>query len=115
MSVEHELKNYLLDDYKDTIEYCNRMWKGGLSEFPPAIVTCAITGGNAGKEINPNLPETIEEQIESTYEAYRAGAVMVHIHAREKDNLAKMSFNPELYKEINAKIRGKCPEIIINN
>jgi len=115
MSGKQELKNYLLDDYKDTIEYCNRMWKGGLSEFPPAIVTCAITGGNAGKEINPNLPETVEEQVESTYEAYKAGAVMVHIHAREKDNPAKMSFNPELYKEINKKVREKCPDIIVNN
>ena len=110
-----ELKNYLLDDYRETIEYCRRIWKGGMSEFPPAMVTCAITGGNHGKESNPNLPETVEEQVESTYEAYKAGAVMVHIHAREPDDLSKMSFDPELYKEINIKIREKCPDLVINN
>ena len=109
------LKDYLLDDYKSTTDYCPKVWRGGLSAFPPAIVGCAITGGNNGKESNPNLPETIQEQVESTYEAYRAGAVMVHIHCREKEEPSKMSFNPEYYREVNAKIREKCPDLIINN
>lgn len=110
-----ELKNYLLDDYRNAVDYSNMVWRGGLSGFPPAMVTCAITGGNNGKESNPNLPETIAEQVESTYEAYKAGAVMVHIHTREPDNLARMSHNPEYYREVNAKIREKCPDLIINN
>ena len=59
-----ELKNYLLEDYKETYAYSNMIWKGGLSDFPPAIVTCAITGGVAGKEVNPNLPEMVDEQVE---------------------------------------------------
>lgn len=110
-----ELKNFMLDDYRNPVDYANMVWRGGLSAFPPAMVTCAITGGNNGKESNPNLPETIEEQVESTYEAYRAGAVMVHIHTRNPDNLAQMSHDPELYREVNMKIREKCPDLIINN
>lgn len=110
-----EEKNYLVENLRDPVWYTENMWKYGLSAFPPAIITCAITGGNGGKELNPNLPETIEEQVESAYEAYRAGAAMIHIHTREPDNLAQMSFNPELYAEVNAKIREKCPDVIINN
>ncbi len=113
--MSEELKNYRVDELRDPVWFSETMWKRGLTAFPPAIVTCAITGGNNGKESNPNLPETIEEQVESTYEAYKAGAVMVHIHTREKDNLSKMSWDPEVYREVNIKIREKCPDIIINN
>lgn len=110
-----ELKNFLVDDIKDANKYSEMVWKHGLADFSPAIVTCAITGGNNGKESNPNLPETIEEQVESAYEAYKAGAVMVHIHTREPEDLSKMSYNPEYYEEVNIKIREKCPDLIINN
>jgi len=112
---EEYIKESVIDNLRDPVWYTETMWKRGLTAFPPAIITCAITGGNNGKESNPNLPETVEEQVESTYEAYRAGAAMVHIHTREKDNLAKMSWDPELYREVNIKIREKCPDIIINN
>lgn len=110
-----EIKDYTMDILRDTYTYTNKIWRSGLSSFPPAIVTCAITGANGGKETNPNLPETIPEQVESTYEAYKAGAVMVHIHCRNPQNTAEFSMDPELYLELNAKIREKCPDIIINN
>ena len=110
-----EIKDYTMDILRDTYTYTNKIWRSGLSSFPPAIVTCAITGANGGKETNSNLPETIPEQVESTYEAYKAGAVMVHIHCRNPQNTAEFSMDPELYLELNAKIREKCPDIIINN
>lgn len=110
-----ELENYLLDDYRDTIDYVARLSKGGLSAFPPLIISCAITGANQGKEANPNLPETPEEQAEQTYGAYKAGASIVHVHRRSSKNQATMSNDPEEYKEVNALIREKCPDIIINN
>lgn len=109
------IMDYTMDTLRDPYTYANKIWRGGLSSFPPAIVTCAITGANGGKETNPNLPETIPEQVESTYEAYKAGAVMVHIHCRNPENTAEFSLEPELYRELNAKIREKCPDIIINN
>lgn len=110
-----EIRDYTIDHWRDTYTYANSLWRSGLASFPPAIVTCAITGANGGKEVNPNLPETIPEQVESTYEAYKAGAVMVHIHCRDQENTSIFSFDPELYRELNAKIREKCPDIIINN
>ena len=109
------ITNYTMEYLRDTYHYCSNLWRSGLANLPPAIVTCAITGANGGKEVNSNLPETIPEQVESTYEAYKAGAVMVHIHCRNPENTAEFSMEPELYRELNAKIREKCPDIIINN
>ena len=40
----------------------------------PVIVTVAITGNVTTKEQNPAVPTTIAEQIESTQEAFEAGA-----------------------------------------
>ncbi|OGO22879.1 MAG: hypothetical protein A2144_02515 [Chloroflexi bacterium RBG_16_50_9] len=82
--------------------------------LPPLIITVAITGGNAGKERNPNIPETIEEQIQSTYEAYNAGASSVHIHARD-DTGAETSTDPLKYLALNRGIRARCPDMIIGN
>ncbi len=74
------------EPYKLTWEYTNpreylRLYE--KFEMPPLIITCAITGGWQGKEANPNLPETPDEQAKSTFEAYEAGASIVHVHARD--------------------------------
>jgi len=110
-----EIKDYLVDNYKDTNFYTAKLWRAGLSDFAPMIVSCAITGGNAGKEANPNLPEGLEEQVQQTYDAYKAGASIVHLHRRKPDNPAQMTQDPEQYKELNIKVREKCPDIIIND
>ena len=83
--------------------------------LPPLVISVAITGGAHGKEINPNHPETPEEQATQTQESYRLGASQVHIHVRKPDNPGLMSGNPADYRKVNALIREKCPEIIINN
>ena len=51
----------------------------------PCIITVAITGSVPRKENNPAVPITVDEQIESTREAYEAGAAMVHVHVRADD------------------------------
>ena len=84
-------KRYLMESLADPREYTEQFMKYGLTKMPPLIVGCAITGGNQGKESNPNLPETIEEQVQQTKEAYEAGAVMVHVHARQQDNPVRMT------------------------
>ena len=47
------------------------------------IITCAITGSVPQKHDNPGVPITVSEQIESTHEAFEAGASAVHIHVRD--------------------------------
>ena len=104
-------KDYMWD-YRNPYEWMDRTMRGTL---PPMIITCAITGGVQGKEYNENLPETAEEQADQVYEAYKAGAVSVHVHARVPDNLSLTTSNPEDYSRVNRLIRERCPDIIINN
>lgn len=93
-------------------EWYRRVAKGNL---PPMIITVAPTGGVQGKELNPNHPETAEEQAEQVYDAYKAGASMVHVHARMPENPSRMSPRTADYLAINGMIREKCPDIIIGN
>lgn len=109
------MKNYLIGDYNNTYNYTKLMAKSGAEDFSPLIITCAITGGVHGKEANPNLPETIDEQVQQAYDAYNAGATMVHIHRRDPRDTAITTKDAELYLEVNARIREKCPGMIINN
>lgn len=111
MAIEH----YRIQDCRDALSYAKMLSRYGLSRMPPLIVTCAITGGVHGKEANPNLPETLEEQVQAAYEAYNAGASIVHIHRRDPEDPARMSSRYEEYLEVNARIREKCPDLIINN
>lgn len=109
------LSNYYAGDVRDSVRYIEKMSRGGLSKFPPLIITCAITGGLHGKEANPNLPEQPEEQVQAAYDAYNAGASMVHIHRRDPENPMQMSWKWEEFAEVNAMIRAKCPDLIVNN
>lgn len=114
-NLDYDLSNVSTEKFNSCWDYTERIHRSGLASFPPAIVGCAITGGNQGKEANPNLPETVEDQVRQTYEAYKAGASLVHIHRRDPDKPHMMSKDPEMYREVNIKIREKCPDIIIND
>ncbi|MFT4743826.1 MAG: 3-keto-5-aminohexanoate cleavage enzyme [Yoonia sp.] len=46
----------------------------------PCIICFAITGRLPRKTDNPAVPITVSEQIESTQEAFEAGASVVHAH-----------------------------------
>ncbi|MCJ7625965.1 MAG: 3-keto-5-aminohexanoate cleavage protein, partial [Anaerolineaceae bacterium] len=98
-------------DYSNSYEYVNRVAR---SAMPPLIITAAITGGVQGKEANINLPEEPEEQADQTYDAYKAGASMVHIHARDPEKLYNATGDPQVFGKINKLIRERCPDIIIN-
>ena len=103
--------NDFIWDYLNPYSYMEKIRVG----LPPLIISVAITGGVHGKEANVNLPESCEEQAEQTYDCYKAGASIVHVHARRPDNPSMVSSNPEDYRKINALIRERCPDIIINN
>lgn len=52
------------------------------------IITCALTGAQQGKAANPNLPEQPDEVVAQGLEAWRAGAAILHIHARDAQGRA---------------------------
>ncbi len=97
--------------YTDSYEFMKKVADG----MPPLIICLASTGGIHGKEYNENLPETADEIVDSVYEAYNAGASIVHLHARDPNNLANCASTTEDWLELNQKVRERCPDIIINN
>ncbi len=76
----------------------------------PCIITVAITGSLPEKKDNPAVPITVAEQIESTHEAFDAGATLVHLHVREDDGTPSSS--PERFAQVLDGIRKHCPGII---
>lgn len=79
------------------------------------MICVAVNGGIQGKELHAGIPETPEEIADSVQAAYVAGASMVHVHARDPGNLTNGARRTSDWAEVNAKIRERCPEIIINS
>ncbi len=77
----------------------------------PVIITVAITGALPKKKDNPAVPVTPAEQIESTHEAYEAGAALVHIHVRNPDE--SPGSDPELFARVQEGVRKHCPGMIV--
>ncbi len=77
----------------------------------PVTIAVAITGSVPRKSDNPALPVTPSEQVESTHEAYEAGAALVHIHVRNPDETP--SSDPELFRQVQEGVVKHCPGMIV--
>ena len=77
----------------------------------PCIITVAITGALPTKKDTPAVPVTPEEQIESTHEAYDAGASLVHIHVRNEDQTP--GSDADKYHAVQEGVKKYCPGMII--
>jgi 3-oxoadipate:acetyl-CoA acetyltransferase len=77
----------------------------------PIIIAVAITGSVPRKKDNPAVPVTPSEQIESTHEAFEAGASLVHIHVRNPDE--SPSSDPALFARVQEGVRKYCPGMIV--
>lgn len=77
----------------------------------PAIITVAITGSVPRKADTAAIPVTPSEQIESTHQAYEAGAALVHIHVRNADE--SPGSDPQRFAVVQEGVRKHCPGMII--
>jgi uncharacterized protein (DUF849 family) len=77
----------------------------------PCIITVAITGSLPRKENNPAVPITIDEQIESTQEAFEAGATIAHIHVRNDDQTP--TSDPQRFARLQEGLRKHCRGMIL--
>jgi uncharacterized protein (DUF849 family) len=82
-----------------------------MSDASPCIITVAITGSLPTKANNPAVPITVAEQIESTHEAYEAGATLVHCHVRNEDQTP--TSDPEKFARLLEGLRKHCPGMIV--
>lgn len=77
----------------------------------PCIITVAITGSLPTKRDNPAVPITIAEQVESTQEAFEAGATLAHCHVRTDEGTP--TSDPERFGRLLEGLRKHCPGIIV--
>ncbi len=77
----------------------------------PVVIAVAITGSVPRKKDNSALPVTVAEQIESTHEAYEAGATLAHIHVRNDDETP--SSDPERFAAVQEGLRRHCPGLVV--
>lgn len=71
----------------------------------------AITGSLPKKANNPAVLISVPEQIESTHEAFEAGATIVHAHVRNADECP--SSEPEKFARLKEGLETRCPGMII--
>src|SRR6478736_2110282 len=77
----------------------------------PCIICVAITGSLPTKADNPAVPITIGEQVESTQEAFEAGASIAHCHVR--DDEGRPTSDPERFARLKEGIEKHCPGMIV--
>ena len=77
----------------------------------PCIICVAITGSLPRKEMNPAVPITVDEQVESTQAAFEAGATICHAHVRNDDQTP--SSDPERFSRLKEGLEKHCPGMII--
>ncbi|MFP4450699.1 MAG: 3-keto-5-aminohexanoate cleavage protein [Rhodosalinus sp.] len=77
----------------------------------PCIICVAITGSVPTKADNPAVPITVQEQIESTHEAFEAGASICHAHVRNDDQTP--TSDPERFARLKEGLEKHCPGMIV--
>ena len=87
--------------------------KGGKPDMSkPVIICAALTGAATMKNQNPAVPYTPAEFAEEAYKCWKAGAAMVHVHARGDNGMA--THEHDRIRETHDAIKQKCPELIVN-
>ena len=74
------------------------------------IINVAPTGAFMNRQQNPGQPYTMDENVQAVIEAYKEGAAVWHVHARDRDGTP--SKDPLVVKETIARVLDKCPDIV---
>jgi 3-keto-5-aminohexanoate cleavage enzyme len=78
----------------------------------PVMITAAVTGSIASGKHSPHIPLTVDQIVEATVESWRAGAAIVHLHAR--DSTGTPTQDVEIYRTLIERIREQGCEAILN-
>ena len=86
-----------------------------MSHSHPAVITCALTGvlTDPGQH---KVPVTASQMADAAAEAFNAGATVLHCHYRRQEpGMGRFpTWEAEVVAEIDAAIRARVPEIIVN-
>ncbi|HWH47361.1 MAG TPA: 3-keto-5-aminohexanoate cleavage protein [Burkholderiales bacterium] len=76
------------------------------------IITCAVTGAIHTPSMSPYLPVTPQEIADAAIAAARAGAAIVHLHAREPKD-GRPTQDPKMFLQFLPKIKA-ASDVVIN-
>src|SRR5258706_6497703 len=76
------------------------------------IIPCAVPGSIHTPTMSPHLPITPDEIAEAAIGAAKAGAAIVHLHARNPKD-GRPTQDPEMFKQFLPKIKA-ATEVVIN-
>ncbi|HEX9451740.1 MAG TPA: 3-keto-5-aminohexanoate cleavage protein [Burkholderiales bacterium] len=76
------------------------------------IITCAVTGSIHTPSMSPYLPISPDEIAEAAIGAARAGAAVVHLHAREPAD-GRPTQDPKMFMQFLPKIKA-ASDVVIN-
>ena len=77
----------------------------------PVIITCAVTGSVHTPTMSPHLPVTPDQIAEQAIDAARAGAAILHLHARHAAD-GRPAFEPEVYRQFLPRIHAATDAVI---
>jgi uncharacterized protein (DUF849 family) len=76
------------------------------------IITCAVTGAIHTPSMSPHLPISPDEIAEAAIGAAKAGAAVVHLHARMPED-GRPTQDPAMFKRFLPKIKA-ASDVVIN-
>ncbi|MFJ1254306.1 3-keto-5-aminohexanoate cleavage protein [Cupriavidus sp. CuC1] len=76
-----------------------------------AIITCAPTGAIHTPSMSPHLPVTADEIATAAIDAAKAGAAILHLHARDPKD-GRPSQDPALFRPFLSKIKAATNAVI---
>src|SRR5438874_4752828 len=77
------------------------------------IISCAVTGSADSPGKNPAVPVAPPAIAQSSIDAAKAGAAIVHIHVRDP-RTTRPSMDGALYREVVERIRSSGCDVLIN-
>jgi len=83
-----------------------------MSDKKKVIICAALAGAATMQNQNPAVPYTPEEFADEAAKCYKAGAAMVHVHARKDDGWPTHEI--DRIKATHDAIKDKTPELIVN-
>jgi uncharacterized protein (DUF849 family) len=78
---------------------------------PKIIITCAVTGSVHTPSMSPYLPVTPDEIAKEAIAAAKAGAAILHLHARDPDD-GRPTFEPAVYRRFLPQIHAATDAVL---
>ncbi|MBP7096615.1 MAG: 3-keto-5-aminohexanoate cleavage protein [Spirochaetia bacterium] len=74
------------------------------------VITCACTGAETSKQLQPALPITAEEIAETAVACREAGAAILHLHVRDENG--KPTQDPKVFRRAIEMIRARTDIVV---